>query len=138
LTKSSAPPRFFVDETDLALGIALAAARSDVVHPGHTKLPEVPRQTPDELWLPVIGSKGLVVFTRDQKIRRRPIERRAWHHHGVRGFVLTGKTSQSTWDSMRIIVRKWGEIEAMIEERPSGPWMVSLTGGMREIELTDD
>lgn len=138
MTRSSAPPRFFVDENDLALGAALATARADVVHPGHKKLPEVPRRTPDETWLPIVGDRRLVVITRDKKIRRRPVERRAWFEHAVRGFALTGKTSQSTWDSLRIIARKWDEIEEMVETRPDGPWMVSLTGGMREIELSGD
>lgn len=137
MTRSSAPPRFFVDENDLALGYALAAARPDVVHPGHRKLPEVPRRTPDEVWLPVVGRRRLVVITRDQQIRRRPVERRAWYRHEVRGFVLTGKTSQNTWDSLRIIARRWDDLEQMVEERSAGPWMVSLTGDMREIPLTD-
>lgn len=78
-----------------------------------------------------------MVITRDQQIRRRPVERRAWYRHEVRGFVLTGKTSQNTWDSLRIIARRWDDLEQMVEERSAGPWMVSLTGDMREIPLTD-
>jgi len=92
--------------------------------------------TADEVWLPIVGTKRLVVITRDKKIRRRPVERRAWHDHHVRGFALTGKTSQSTWDSLRIIARRWDDIETMVRARPDGPWMVSLTGGMREITLS--
>ena len=69
--------RFFVDENDLALGKALAAEHDDVVFPGHPDLPEVPRQTPDDDWLPIIGNRRLVVITRDQRIRYRPVEKRA-------------------------------------------------------------
>jgi hypothetical protein len=128
-------PRYFADETDLALGKALAIARADVVHPGHPQLPEVPLGTYDEDWLPIVGPKHLVVITRDAKIRRKPVEKAAWCTHGVRGFALTGKTSQSTWDSLRILARRWDEIEEIITERVVGPWMYSVTGGMREIDL---
>jgi hypothetical protein len=132
---AEATPRFFADETDLALARALAAARPDVVYPGHPKLPEVPRQTLDPVWLPIICKRRLVVISRDKHIRRRPVEKAAWRQNGVRGFVLTGKTSQSTWDSLRIIARHWDDIEALISGRPLGPWMISVTGGMREIDL---
>jgi hypothetical protein len=70
--------RFFVDENDLALGKALAALHGDVVYPGHPELPEVPRQTEDDVWLEVVGRRRLVVITRDKKIRYRPVEKQAW------------------------------------------------------------
>ena len=72
--------RFFVDENDLALGKALAALHGDVVYPGHPELPEVPRQTEDDVWLEVVGRRRLVVITRDKKIRYRPVERQAVGH----------------------------------------------------------
>ena len=52
------PARFFVDETDLALGRSLALARKDVLHPGHRRLPEVPLGTPDAGWLPIVGKSA--------------------------------------------------------------------------------
>ena len=70
--------RYFVDENDLALGKALADRFGDVVYPGHQGLPEVPRQSPDDVWLAVIGEKRLVVITRDQRIRYRPVEKQRW------------------------------------------------------------
>ena len=79
------PARFFVDENDLALGKALAEQHGDVVYPGHVGFPEVPRQTLDDDWLPIIGERRLVVITRDKRIRYRPAEKRAWIAHGVRG-----------------------------------------------------
>jgi hypothetical protein len=82
--------RFFVDENDLALGKALDEAHGDVVYPGHPGLPEVRRGSPDDVWLPVVGERQLLVITRDQRIRYRPVEKQAWVEHRVRGFVLTG------------------------------------------------
>lgn len=128
--------RFFVDENDLALGKALAAQHGDVVFPGHDALPEVPRQTLDDDWLAVVGAKRLIVLTRDKRIRYRPVEKRLWLENGVRGFVLTGRTSQSTAESLRLLEQHWAEIERIAEARPDGPWMFAVTrSGLREIDL---
>lgn len=115
--------RFFVDENDLALGKALAAGRGGVVYPGHPDLPGVRRRTPDDVWLRAIGEQSLVVITRDQKIRYRPVEKLAWLSNGVRGFVLTGRVSQSTANSIAILDEHWHSIEATTAIRPTGPWM---------------
>jgi hypothetical protein len=131
------PARFFVDENDLALGRALDDEHGNVVYPGHPDLPEVPRGALDDEWLPVVGEKGLVVITRDKKIRYREAEKRAWIEHGVRGFVLTGKKSQTTADSQAILDQHWDTIEAAIDGEPDGPWMRSVTEReVRPIDLT--
>lgn len=128
--------RFFVDENDLALGKALATDHEGVVYPGHRDLPEVPRQTADDQWLAVVGQRRLVVITRDRRIRYRPVERRAWVEHRVRGFVLTGRRSQSTADSKAILDRHWHTIESLVEADPDGPWMQAVTSsGLRSIDL---
>jgi len=97
------PIRFFVDENDLALGRALAETNPEVVYPGHPDLPEVPRGSLDDEWLPVIGRRGLVVITRDSRIRYRRVEKDRWVAFGVRGFILTGRRSQSTSDSLALL-----------------------------------
>jgi PIN like domain len=130
------PAKFFVDENDLALGKALRAIHGDVVYPGHGELPSVARGALDDEWLPVIGSLGLVVITRDQRIRHRLIEKQLWVEHRVRGFVLTGRRSQSTADSIEILAHNWDEMGALIADLPRGPWMVAVnTGGLRLIDL---
>lgn len=132
-----AQSRFFVDENDLALGKALSGLRGGVVYPGHPDLPAVPRGSLDDKWLPVIGRLRLVVITRDGKIRYRPVEKLAWVTYGVRGFYLTGRRSQSTQQSLELILAQWSEIEDLDEKRPEGPWMFSLVeGGVREILLS--
>ncbi len=131
------PTGFFVDENDLALGKALADLYGNVVFPGHRELPEVPRQTLDDEWLEVVGVKGLVVITRDQRIRYRPVEKRRWVQHRVRGFVLTGTTSQSTRDSLVLLEHHWEQMAGLAEATPSGPWMYAVTqAGLRAITLT--
>jgi hypothetical protein len=128
--------RFFVDENDLALGRALDAKHGNVVYPGHPALPEVARGALDDEWMPVVGSMRLVVLTRDRKIRYRPVERLAWVEHGVRGFVLTGKRSQTTAASQAILDRHWPAINALVDHEPDGPWMRAVTErGIRAIPL---
>ncbi len=128
--------RFFVDENDLALGKALAGRYGNVVFPGHPDLPEVPRQSADDAWLEIVGAERLVVVTRDKHIRYRPIERRRWVEHAVRGFVLTGKASQSTIDSLALLEQRWDEVMAIVDAYPEGPWMYAVTrGGLRQIVL---
>lgn len=132
------PPGFFVDENDLALGKRLSQVHSGVLYPGHPDLPEVPRGSVDDAWLPAIGVRGLVVITRDQRIRYRPVEKRMWVEHGVRGFVLTGRKSQSTTDSFTILERHWVSIETVADERSPGPWMYAVTWEqLRENDLSD-
>lgn len=130
------PPRYYVDENDLALGKALALRHEGVVFPGHVHLPDVPRASQDDQWLPVIGRLALVVITRDRKIRYRPVEKRMWIEHEVRGFVLTGRASQSTAQSLALLDRHWARIERLATTRPDGPWMYAVTDAApREIVL---
>lgn len=57
-----------------------------------------------------------------------------WVRHGVRGFVLTGRKSQSTADSLSVLERHWARIEAAVAGRTAGPWMYAVTdSGLREI-----
>jgi PIN like domain len=128
--------RFFVDENDLALGKALRAIHDDVVFPGHSELPEIPRGALDDEWLPVVAALNMVVITRDQRIRYRPIEKRLWVEHCVRGFVLTGRDSQLTISSLAVLEHHWPHIEQVIIDEPTGPWMYALTSaGLRRIPL---
>ncbi len=114
----------------------LAEEHGNVVYPGHPELPQVPRGALDDEWLAVIGALRLAVITRDRKIRYRPVEKLAWVQHEVRGFVLTGKKSQTTADSLAILEHHWSAIEALVDGEPEGPWMRSVTErGLRSIDL---
>jgi PIN like domain len=120
-------PASFVDENDLALGKRLAERHDGVRFPGHPDLPEAPRGSLDDHWLPIVGRDRLVVITRDARIRYRPAERLAWVRYGVRGFVLTGKRSQSTSASLALLEAHWRRIESLVLAEPDGPWMRSIT-----------
>ncbi|MBI4193574.1 MAG: hypothetical protein HY526_00700 [Betaproteobacteria bacterium] len=66
---------------------ALRAAGAHVeVHIDH-----FPQATPDTEWIPEIGRRGWVLITKDQNIRRNPLERAAYEAAKLCGFVVTGK-----------------------------------------------
>ena len=130
------PARFFVDENDLALGRSLALARRDVLHPGHRRLPAVPLGTPDAAWLPIVGAIGLVVISRDKRIRSRPAEAELVVTAGIRGFVLTSAGDLSTWDTLTLLVRQWHALERHLAEHRSGPWLAAVTNqGVRPLRI---
>lgn len=65
--------------------LCAAGARVEV-HLGH-----FPGNTPDHEWIPEVGRRGWVLITKDQNIRRNPIERAAYTAAKLRGFIVTGK-----------------------------------------------
>lgn len=48
-------------------------------------------ETPDEVWLETVGSRGWIAITHDQRIRYKPNERDAVIRHGVPLLVVIGK-----------------------------------------------
>lgn len=62
--------RFFVDETSLGIGKALAIVRTDVVHTGHPWISHrIPLGAKDPDWMPVVAELGLAVISRDRRIK---------------------------------------------------------------------
>ena len=47
-----------------------------------------PTNTPDEEWLPAVGQRGWLILTKDDRIRRRPVERQALQRSQARAFIL--------------------------------------------------
>jgi hypothetical protein len=118
--------RFCVDESAIGLGLALGAARSDTIHIGHPLIPECPRGALDVEWIPAVAARGLVVITRDKKLRTKPVEVRALWTHGLRVFCIGGKKDLSTWEWLGRVVRHWPRMEAIMSERGPGPWIYML------------
>lgn len=117
---------YFVDETSMPLGRALATVRGDVVHPGHRRLPEVPPGTLDPDWIPIIGARRLVVIGRDRHIISKPAELAAYREHEIRAFWITGDKDLGSWENMTRIARWWNEMERVIARRGPGPWFYGV------------
>ena len=107
--------RFYVDESTLGLGKALAAAREDVVHAGHPLVPECPVGALDPDWIRAIAVRDLIVIGRDKHIRTRPAEVQQLVVAGLRVFRIGGKRDTTTWGWLEWLVRQWDELEAAIE-----------------------
>jgi len=128
--------RFFVDETSMGLGKAMALLRRDVVHPGHRLLPLVPTGTLDPDWMPEIARLGLIVIGRDKRIRSKPAELAAYHALGMRAFWISGKKDLSNWDNLTRLVRHWDAIEDAIVDSGKGPWAYAVNeAGVTAIPL---
>jgi hypothetical protein len=76
--------------------------------------------------LPLIGSAGLVVLTRDKRIRTRPVEREALLDHDVRACFLTSGGNLDLFTQLRLRLQYWDDIETLVDTRP-GPWLASVT-----------
>ena len=128
--------RWFVDETSLGLGKMLAIARTDVVHPGHFNLGNVPTGTADTVWMPIVASLGLVVISRDKRIRTKPAELAAFRAAGLRVFWISGKRDLSNWENLKLMVKWWDRMEEIVRDRGAGPWFQAVSdGAIREFAI---
>jgi hypothetical protein len=63
-----------------------------------------PFGTPDDVWLTACGKRNWIVLTRDQRIRRRVLEREAIRQSGTAVFALTA--GQATAAETAVVVAK--------------------------------
>jgi hypothetical protein len=117
---------WFVDETSIPLGRALATVRGDVVYPGHPRLPSIPVGTIDTVWIPIIGRMGLVVVGRDRHIITKPAELEAYRVAGIRAFWIAGSKDLGNWENLTRVTRWWNEMERVIERKGPGPWFFGI------------
>jgi hypothetical protein len=130
-------PAFFADENVLGLGKLLRrAGHIDIVYPGHDELPEVPLGTKDLDWMPIVAARGLIVLTRERRIRSRPVELAAYREYGIRAVRIGSKQDLSPQDQFDMFLRHKLRIEREAIKLGGGPWALILTdAGVREIHL---
>ena len=107
----------------IAVREAIAKCRDDVRYAGGPKAP--PEETKDKAWLELAGQEDWIVIFRDKRIRKRPGERRALLAAGVRAFCLTSDGNATRWETLHLLVNRWGRIEQASSE--SGPYIYALT-----------
>lgn len=129
--------RFFADESALGVGKALAILRDDVIHTGHGLIPEVPLGTTDPVWMPIVARRRLVVICRDAKIRTKPAERALLYSEGLRVFWIAGDKDLSNWDNFLRLMRRWNDMEQVMNDRPDGPWFYAVNEtGLGELHVS--
>lgn len=87
--KRKPEPTFFLDASlgGKLVAQALRAAGATVVLHDDAFVPG----TPDTEWLAEAGRRGWIVLTKDEAIRRNPLEKQMFRDFHVRVFVLTRK-----------------------------------------------
>lgn len=130
-------PVYFTDENTLGLGKLLRrSGRDDVLYPGHEGLPEVTLGTPDLDWMPVIAKRGLVVLTRDRRIRTRPAELRAYRELGIRSVWLGAKQDLGPRQQLELFLAHEARLKREITKRGAGPWALAMNAsGVRPLNL---
>jgi hypothetical protein len=126
-------PIFYVDESIFsnALVAELTAAGIAFDRVGLT----VPFGAPDHMWLSHCGRHSYLALTRDQRIRYRPLEKRALIDHGVGCFTFTQGQATATQCAARIVALapKMGTIAAS-QPRPF-LYTFGLVAGLSRVTL---
>ena len=69
-----------------------------------------PADVPDTTWLEYAGKKGLVVITKDERLRYNPAERAALLEHKVGAFFMGGK-NLNRCGQIQQAVRNWPKMK---------------------------
>ncbi len=80
---------------------------------------------PDVEWLTAVGQRGWVLLTKDDAIRRNPLERRALLAANVRAFILTSQNMAGP-DMADLVVRLRPRIEKLARMTPP-PFIALVT-----------
>jgi hypothetical protein len=120
---------FFDNTTSHRLAHGLKAFGEEVLHLRDQFDPS----TPDEQWIPWVGTEGLFLVTHDTKIRLHPAQRKACLEAGLGVFVLSSRV-KGHCEIIRMMVNRWTAIKEAAarvrrETRASISGAVSRSGG---------
>jgi hypothetical protein len=136
--------RFYVDADILGLGRILASLRPDVTFPGDPGTVLFKKQRPpcvvttpatlDTEWIPRVTAEGMLIITRDRQIQHHLAELQAVKEYRARMVALSGKDARGTFDQLEIVMCRWRDIEACLEQ--TGPFIYTATRTVfRRIDL---
>ncbi|MFX0202054.1 MAG: DUF5615 family PIN-like protein [Candidatus Hodarchaeota archaeon] len=123
---------FFDNNLSESLVKGMKAFGEDVVH-----LKDLfPEDTDDVIWLKHVGKNGMVLITRDKKVRWNPAERGALQKYKVGAFFLGGK-NLNRCRLIQQVVRNWPRIKEFAQKHPPAyAFRIPPTGTkFRTIEL---
>src|SRR5690606_33553333 len=133
-------PVYFADENALGFAKVLRrSGRTDVLHPGHPDLPDVPLGALDLEWMPVIGTRGFIVVTRDRRIRTRPADPAAYREHGIRSIWVGAKRDLRPDEQAELFLRHEARIQREVIKQGPGPWALALNAnGPRPLHIGEN
>jgi len=124
-SKPLEPLVFFLDRSlgkkKIADALRQAGERVEV-HDDH-----FPPDAKDVDWLSTVGNSGWIVFTKDDRIRYRTLERLALTQAGVRAFILTGKDLRGE-EMAQIFIKALAKIKRFIAKH-APPFIAKVTKG---------
>lgn len=104
-------------------------------HVVHLQREVVPSGTHDVDWLPLVGERNWILITKDERIRRRAIEIRAYLGARVRGFVMTAAGEVRGADQGELIQKAMRAI-VRITTKHKPPFIANITAAGK-VELLD-
>lgn len=115
---------FFDNNLSEHLAHGLAEFGEDVVH----LKDQFEENEEDVVWLEYIGKNRIILITKDERIRKNPLELKSLVKNKVGVFFLGGK-KQSRCKIIQQVVRNWPRIkEYAIKTRPPFAFRVPPTG----------
>lgn len=119
------PPELFVDRS---LGRhLLPGALREAGFTTHTLASvygeERAQKVADDEWIALAGEKKWIVFTKDDAIRRRPVELAAVERHAVQMFCLTNANLRGEEQRARILTNMYRIVQ---RSRTPGPWICGV------------
>lgn len=134
---ASPTPVYFTDENTLGLGKLLRrSGRDDVLYPGHEDLPDVPLGTLDVDWMRIVAERGLIVITRDRRIRTRPAELQAYVEYGIRSVWIGAKQDMGPRQQAELFINHEQRLQREVTKRGPGPWALAMSpSGVRPLKL---
>ena len=122
-SKPRKPAVFFLDRSlgkkEIALALRQVGEHVEV-HDDH-----FPPDAKDADWLSIVGKRDWVVFTKDDRIRYRTLERKALMRGGVRAFIITAK-GLSGQDMAQIFIKALPRIKRFIAKH-APPFIAKIT-----------
>lgn len=90
----------------------------------------------DVEWLPVVGANRWVLITKDERIRKRPLELKAFVGAKVRAFVMTMAGEMTGADQGELIGRALKRI-VLLAAKTKPPFLANITasGNVELIQL---
>jgi hypothetical protein len=83
----------------------------------------------DTAWIAAVSTEGLIIMTRDRRIRSRPAERAVFEAAKARCFVVATGASTPLED-LRVLLGAWPRMEAIIATT-AAPFMYALSRDSR-------
>lgn len=138
--------RLYFDADVLGLAKLLCQQRHDFTYPGDPGATIKKRARPpclitdpatkDSVWIPAVAAQGWLIVTRDKAIQSKRAEIDAVRRHSAKMINLASQDAASTWGQLEVVMTRWRDIEALIDE--PGPYIYELsrTGRFRPVDLS--